>query len=65
MNTIQRYELVEHSRGMETYHVMEWMDGGDYVKFEDHEKIVKDLNEQNAKLERYIKLMEYSVARGE
>lgn len=43
MNTIQRYELVEHSRGMETYHVMDWMDDGDWVKFEDHEKIVADL----------------------
>jgi chaperonin cofactor prefoldin len=44
---------------------MEWMDGGDYVKFEDHEKIVKELTSKIAKLEKHIELLEYSVARGE
>lgn len=43
MDTIQRYELVEHTRGMDVYQTMERDEYGEYVKFEDHEKAIKFL----------------------
>lgn len=55
---VTHYRYISDARLREAYH-------GDVVKFEDHERIVKELTSKIAKLEKHIELLEYSVARGE
>lgn len=48
MNTIQRYIMKDPDE--DGYVMMDWSEDGDWVRFEDHKKIVTELNEQIAKL---------------
>lgn len=52
---ITRYDLVQHSRGMDLYHTIEEVQEGDYVKYDDHKtELAEETNRAEHLLDRML-----------